>query len=483
MTMDCLKILNNFLCQEAREDPDPEPQPGLEQHELSAGQRVENAWLDRVRQWYPDRHSRTYLLPSLHFNRVAYDVIRVAGQQLLMLRQAPEIGEHRYLCLRSIPDVAYQHVVPQQAVDTGGNCCHSHGQVLRQALDTGGKCCCCHVGVPQQAVDTGGHCHRRNGQAPQQAVVTGGHCHCRNGQVPQQAVDTGGHCHRRNGQAAQQAVDTGGHCPQRHAIPEVAGQQVVVRLLDAELCCMCRSCHKLVPHVADERNLEPPLPRIMACGCPRRGRRRSITYPTEPPPPLHVAHLWSLLPDVPFQLPWIYKSDSNDDATTERVLRCLRLLGEHQREAMMVLSKFEIYSYLRDSADCKQLLAGLDDLCLGGIDLLLIHRLYGLVIGGIRSIRATQRSEQLLLNRISRVVSKLNMEQGILTQLLSDLPSVRVTKVVILPNTSSRCVLQALSTDPSTSQVSDQDITGLLCNAGLNFLEKSRISSAIHAAK
>ena len=41
-------------------------------------------WLQAVSEWYPYRHSRSYFLPPIHFNRVPFDVVTVAGQPVLV---------------------------------------------------------------------------------------------------------------------------------------------------------------------------------------------------------------------------------------------------------------------------------------------------------------------------------------------------------------------------------------------------------------
>ena len=49
-----------------------------------AVQKAMTMWLQAVREWYPNRHSRSYFLPPLHFNRVSFDVATVAGQPVLV---------------------------------------------------------------------------------------------------------------------------------------------------------------------------------------------------------------------------------------------------------------------------------------------------------------------------------------------------------------------------------------------------------------
>ena len=52
-----------------------------------AVQKAMTMWLQAVREWYPSRHSRSYFLPPLHFNRVPFDVATVAGQPVLVPQQ------------------------------------------------------------------------------------------------------------------------------------------------------------------------------------------------------------------------------------------------------------------------------------------------------------------------------------------------------------------------------------------------------------
>ena len=52
-----------------------------------AVQKAMTMWLQAVREWYPNRHSRSYFLPPLHFNRVSFDVATIAGQPVLVPQQ------------------------------------------------------------------------------------------------------------------------------------------------------------------------------------------------------------------------------------------------------------------------------------------------------------------------------------------------------------------------------------------------------------
>ena len=45
-------------------------------------------WVDCIREWYPDRHTKTYFYSPLQFNRVPYDKVEVAGLEVLV-KQPP----------------------------------------------------------------------------------------------------------------------------------------------------------------------------------------------------------------------------------------------------------------------------------------------------------------------------------------------------------------------------------------------------------
>ena len=42
-----------------------------------------------MKEWYPERHCRTYFLPPIHINKVHYDVATIAGQSVLVPEAAP----------------------------------------------------------------------------------------------------------------------------------------------------------------------------------------------------------------------------------------------------------------------------------------------------------------------------------------------------------------------------------------------------------
>ena len=47
-------------------------------------------WLERIKEWYPDRYSNTHFLPPQHFHRVQYGVTKVGEQDVLVPEVAPK---------------------------------------------------------------------------------------------------------------------------------------------------------------------------------------------------------------------------------------------------------------------------------------------------------------------------------------------------------------------------------------------------------
>ena len=175
---------------------------------------------------------------------------------------------------------------------------------------------------------------------------------------------------------------------------------------------------------------------------------------TKPRQPHRSASLWS----TPCALGSrrAFHSNVQEDATDERLFRCLRVIGEQQQEAMMVLTSFDFDN-----------VAGVShfDRHRGEFDFLLIHRHYGFIVWEVKSAGAhesfLQRPCGFLEKRISQTVHQLNKAHRFLADMLFDLAPVRVTKVMVLPYISSWQALQALSTDPDSAQVREKGIADL----------------------
>nr|KAG5688956.1 hypothetical protein BaRGS_031355 [Batillaria attramentaria] len=52
--------------------------------------KAEVYWVECVRRWFPDLHTRTYLVPPVHLNRVPYADVTVAGQHVLVPQEPHE---------------------------------------------------------------------------------------------------------------------------------------------------------------------------------------------------------------------------------------------------------------------------------------------------------------------------------------------------------------------------------------------------------
>ena len=201
-------------------------------------------------------------------------------------------------------------------------------------------------------------------------------------------------------------------------------------------------------------------------------------YPAQPsqwigPQPPLTAQVWSPLPDTPAPLPLYQDNDTRDDAATERVLRSLRALGEQQGEPMMVLSELQFHQYLDGDTDvlhraaCAQLPRPADlpqpSDRFGDFDILIVHRLYGLIVCEMKSVGADPSKiadlDRAVANRVGKAVKQLDKEERVLAHLSSNLAPVRITKTVVLPNITSGQLMQALSSNAQVSQVSDRRMT------------------------
>ena len=93
----------------------------------------------------------------------------------------------------------------------------------------------------------------------------------------------------------------------------------------------------------------------------------------------------------------------------------------------------------------------------GVIDVLIIHRQYGLIVGQVKSMRANPQIAHLdkaIASKVGQAVKQLNHSADVLRQLMSGMDSVHVTKTLILPNITSGQLLQVLSTNATVAEVS-----------------------------
>lgn len=162
--------------------------------------------------------------------------------------------------------------------------------------------------------------------------------------------------------------------------------------------------------------------------------------------------------EVP-QPPRVQDSDIAKNAALERVLMCLHKMAEVHNEVFMALSQLHFVDYLGDFAYTKvcalmPTVANLSPtLRQGTFDLLLIHKLYGLVLCEVKATSGNVSGREIG-KKLRKTVLQLNKVQEVLTHLVSDIaPGIRVTKVIALPNLRESRMKTVLATDLDLTKV------------------------------
>ena len=91
------------------------------------------------------------------------------------------------------------------------------------------------------------------------------------------------------------------------------------------------------------------------------------------------------------------------------------------------------------------------------IDVFIIHRQYGLIVGEVKSMGADPQIadlDKVIASKVGRAVMQLNQSADVLRQQVSGMDPVNITKILILPNITSGQLLQALSTNAKVAEVS-----------------------------
>nr|KAG5694433.1 hypothetical protein BaRGS_017466 [Batillaria attramentaria] len=194
-------------------------------------------------------------------------------------------------------------------------------------------------------------------------------------------------------------------------------------------------------------------------------RSTQFSAPTANPPPL-ASQVWPDKPVPPSDppgdpMPRVQETDVRDDRAMQQVLQSIRQVAERRQEVMMVLSQLQFREYLDNQVDpitaaASRLLPrpatlGIRD---GDLDILLVSRQYGLVVGEVKSVghKPKYTTDQAIVKTVQKAVKQLKKADVTLRQLVSDLAPVNVTRILMLPNITSQRLMTALSTDPQTEQ-------------------------------
>ncbi|KAK7116581.1 uncharacterized protein [Littorina saxatilis] len=168
--------------------------------------------------------------------------------------------------------------------------------------------------------------------------------------------------------------------------------------------------------------------------------------------------------------PAVLNTDVIDDQTQQRVLHCLRHFSEEQQEpeVMFVLSNLRFEDYLNEpcfAAAAKTLPRPVDlkkqEQDRGDFDVLIIHRVHGILACEIKSVSARnssqpmteQKVEKKVKTKVDRAIKQLVKSGDVLKHLVSDIPGqIPIRKALILPNVSATQLTQVLNSSPQLLQ-------------------------------
>lgn len=165
--------------------------------------------------------------------------------------------------------------------------------------------------------------------------------------------------------------------------------------------------------------------------------------------------------------PPVYDSDVRDDLAQQLILNCLRALADQRQEVMMVVSHFQFAQFLSkyNFATACQSFPRLVDLPnqfrRGDVDVLIIHKQHGLIIGEVKNVGANfkklgmteEKENEVLAKKVHAAVRQLDKAETVLRHLVSDLPDVCITKTLMLPSISSSQLTRTLTHFARTAQV------------------------------
>ncbi|KAL8582835.1 hypothetical protein ACOMHN_033160 [Nucella lapillus] len=204
-----------------------------------------------------------------------------------------------------------------------------------------------------------------------------------------------------------------------------------------------------------------------------------------PPPPAQVAG--RVFVENPPDSQDVRTQDSDWQGDTAHD-RCLQALSGMQNEVMFIISSLRFQHYLHNPANPLHAAAiaqlpSIDDPSIpqnlrnGECDLIIIHRTYGLLIGEVKPVggndffhkQTPDKQTQIITDKIRKAVKQLENQHRALSHLVRDLPPIRISMTLLLPNVSSSQLQSALSASPSLLQgtVVSLDVRQCLCQENL----------------
>ncbi|XP_076446982.1 uncharacterized protein LOC143284199 isoform X2 [Babylonia areolata] len=166
----------------------------------------------------------------------------------------------------------------------------------------------------------------------------------------------------------------------------------------------------------------------------------------------------------------VQDSDCQDDEAQQS---CLLALSDVQEQGMMVISQMQFRKYLDNQTNPERLLNPLHAAAIaqlptvrdpstaqhiadGECDIIIIHRQHGLIVGEVKSVGNTYLSHQppsvqnqAIKGKVEKALSQVRNQAAALKHLIRDLPAIRITTTLMLPNINSAQLHLALQASGS----------------------------------
>lgn len=169
-----------------------------------------------------------------------------------------------------------------------------------------------------------------------------------------------------------------------------------------------------------------------------------------------ASQAWLDVPPDLFQK--VYGADAMEDHALQQVLHYIRDKADKFKEVMVVISKLHFRKFLDQNVNPLCTMSLMHDsktYQTGGFDLLIISRRHGLILGEMATVGDYSNKAvdfNVVVKKVQQLIKQLNKAESVLSHLVSDLPSVNITKTLILSNLTSQQLQQALATNGEVTQ-------------------------------
>ncbi|XP_070206743.1 uncharacterized protein [Littorina saxatilis] len=442
---------------------------------------------------YPDALSRTYCVPPIHFNRVAYVKNTVAGQSVLVRQDVPGYGSHG-----------------NRTYDSSGSCSNDDGgapvcqndstcQTNTLACNAQNANALCELKCENAGKNVCEQTPSSSGSCTTQAGSSGWNTQVKATTTPSLYIDTSTGSISPTSRTLQTSSDTPrGACETERVVhassdeenhapqADLTGTNTATLVLHSANPSLKQpgnffTSGKSSPliqhegnyHSSEKANSNQPLKESThALQCDQKGcnggadkkpqknspaskvgtvssqnfQKDAPTKSASPVPyrlwPLDAKHDYSEK-----RLRAVQYNDIQEDVAQNVVLANLEELGKVQQEVMFILSEFSFDDYLtRQRASRGKHVPRAADLDLqyrrGDFDVLIIHRQYGVMVGEVKSVGWNQDfvkpsqsdADADVAKRVEKAVRQLHKSETVVRHLLSDVvKDLKVKKTLFLP--------------------------------------------------